>query len=479
MRRHLHILVLTSIFLIGLFLRLYHLGSESLWTDEGIAIHTAESGINEIIKERASFFHGPLYYILLRYWIGIFGNTEYSIRFLSAIFGVLAILIIYKVGEIIFNKEIGLLSALLLSISSFHISYSQEARMYSLVSMLTLSSFYFFIRLLSFRAKYTIIGYILSSVLLFYTHCIGLFVIMAQVIFLVLYSIKYRRLETKKLKFWFIQLSLLTLLLLPLLSFFATSKRFSYLINHIYSGQAYFFIFPVRRFSDIAETAFQWSSRSYFLMMISLIAVLNFFLNSRNRGADVLEGNLKKENALILLTWLIIPFLLVFLILSPDRFRPKYAIGSSTAFYIATAVGLLTVKKRYIKVIGVCLIFSFSTVSLFQYFTTNRNADYRSAASYFDGNANVNDAVFFLDKRQMYLFDHYSNFSSKANWFILRDNVDLKNYERLWFIQGKPGMFTDKKIDKIFDVVYYNVYSGEYNALDQTLILYLYKKREG
>ncbi len=178
-------LLLLAILFLGLFLRIYHLSNESIWLDEAQTIQWVNyPNLFQIVKKVSQDVHTPLYFIILHYWINLFGDSEFSTRFLSVIFGFFAIFMIYKVGSLIFDKEVGILSSLILVLSTFHIYYSQEAKMYSLMSLLTLLSIYFFIRLLKERSLIVSIGYILSNILLMYTHYYGLFIIIAQNIYI-------------------------------------------------------------------------------------------------------------------------------------------------------------------------------------------------------------------------------------------------------------------------------------------------------
>jgi uncharacterized membrane protein len=58
------------------------------------------------------------------------------------LFGFISIFLIYHLARQLFNRDVGLLSALLMALSLFHIHYSQEARQYALVTLLTLTSSY-------------------------------------------------------------------------------------------------------------------------------------------------------------------------------------------------------------------------------------------------------------------------------------------------------------------------------------------------
>jgi uncharacterized membrane protein len=129
--------VLFSIIAIGFLLRAFHLGRESIWVDEGFTYRLAKFTLPQYIENVLGTLRNilpPLYFQIMHFWSGIFGNSEFSLRFPSVIFGTLSILLMYFFAKNIFNKEVGLISSILLSISLFHMQYSQEARMYEMLS---------------------------------------------------------------------------------------------------------------------------------------------------------------------------------------------------------------------------------------------------------------------------------------------------------------------------------------------------------
>ncbi len=131
-------ILLVFILLIGLALRLYQLGKLDFWIDEVWSICFTR-GLDLI-----GDMHPPLYYAMLKFWIKIFGETEFKIRLLSALFSFFTIFIIFKLGKLMFNYKVGLISAFILSLSPIHIWYSQEARQYSLSVFLSMLMVYFF-----------------------------------------------------------------------------------------------------------------------------------------------------------------------------------------------------------------------------------------------------------------------------------------------------------------------------------------------
>ena len=116
-------IALLGIVLIAAFLRLYHLGTQSMWVDEAWSVWISKLAVSQMVQATAADVHPPLYYVLLHYWIMVFGSSESAVRLLSALFGVLAIPTIYVVGRQLFNKEAGLAGALILALSSFNIRY--------------------------------------------------------------------------------------------------------------------------------------------------------------------------------------------------------------------------------------------------------------------------------------------------------------------------------------------------------------------
>jgi uncharacterized membrane protein len=162
--------------------RLWSIGSESLHYDEVYAVLVGSQNVGAILMGDPTVSpHPPLYFFILRLWTAVFGVAEASVRFPSAIFGAVSVALLYLVGRLLFDRRTAVVSAAILAVSSFHLFHSQNARMYSLLSMFTLSSFYFYLRSTSEPNRLELACYTLSSALLLYTHIFGAFVLLAQV----------------------------------------------------------------------------------------------------------------------------------------------------------------------------------------------------------------------------------------------------------------------------------------------------------
>lgn len=117
-----------------------------MWLDEATsALASNMSFVDIFTKFLPGDFHPPLYYVLLKCWVYLFGSSEIVLRIPSVIFGIGTIYMTYLVAKKLFNKNIALTASLLLSTSSLAIYYSQEARMYSMVTFLVSLAAYLFI----------------------------------------------------------------------------------------------------------------------------------------------------------------------------------------------------------------------------------------------------------------------------------------------------------------------------------------------
>jgi mannosyltransferase len=176
------LLLLTLVVLFAAVTRLYHLDRESLWLDESTSYWWAKTSPTEIVTWAAGDTHTPLYYLLLHYWMKISGDSDWAIRLLSAIFGISAIPVVFQIGKLLFSERFGLVAALFLTVSGFHIQYSQEARPYSLYFFLTSVSILFSI-LAHKGIRYSWFGYVVSTVSLLYTHNTAVLAVVAIMLF--------------------------------------------------------------------------------------------------------------------------------------------------------------------------------------------------------------------------------------------------------------------------------------------------------
>ncbi|MGH2860042.1 MAG: glycosyltransferase family 39 protein [Solirubrobacteraceae bacterium] len=148
---------------------------QQFWMDEAITVGISAhhlSAIPGIMRQDGS---PPLFYLLLHFWMLMVGNGMAATHWLSEIFAVLTIPIGYWGGLKIAGKRAGLMTAALMASSAFLDYYSQETRMYALMSLLGLFGTIGFVRGFVFRERRYVILFSLSEAAMLYTHNWALF----------------------------------------------------------------------------------------------------------------------------------------------------------------------------------------------------------------------------------------------------------------------------------------------------------------
>src|SRR5678809_288957 len=151
---------------------------DSIKPEAGVGL----SSVRGVLKRNV---HLPLYFYVMHYWIGWFGNSEWQLRFPSAFFGALTSALIFALGRELFGFFVGLVSSILLAFSPEQIYFSQQARMYPLLMLLLVSSTYLLVLTRKHsRNKWFYVGYVLVSVAGLYTHYEYVFCLAAQVFYI-------------------------------------------------------------------------------------------------------------------------------------------------------------------------------------------------------------------------------------------------------------------------------------------------------
>lgn len=146
-------LPLVLILLLALVLRLLRLDERNLWYDEAFSILFASKGLAAMLAGTltpvdggAADIHPLLYYVLLDIWMAVFGVTALAARLFSVLLGVATVGAVYGLSRDLFDQRVGLAAAFVVTLAPFHIQYSQEARMYSLLALLLVLATWVYIR---------------------------------------------------------------------------------------------------------------------------------------------------------------------------------------------------------------------------------------------------------------------------------------------------------------------------------------------
>ncbi len=386
-------LVILVLFMIGFLVRLYHLGDLSLCGNEVMTtIRIKRSFLETICLLRHSEFP-PLHYILLHLWTFVFGISEWALRFPSAIFSSLTIIVIYKLGKEFFSKGAGLISAALLAFSPFAINFAQDAKMYGLFWFLAAVSFLFFYRFLKDQKKNSYIFYIITSILSCYTMYTGfLFLVIQSIVFLLIGE------KTRWRKWFFGQLIIVIFCILWVI-YFLCSEHLGF--NSRLPGAAFdYFTFFLRAFvfiigSDVPGLGGVNCFLYVFLIALFFINVLTIFYKNRKIGLSF------PTNYYCLFMWIIISVFIYFIF---DYFFFRIDLRERHIGFIQIPIILLVSSQinnlhGSIKRMMVLVMFVIALSSTYLYFKYDLGcpkSDWRSTVKELNQNLRANDIVLFF-----------------------------------------------------------------------------------
>lgn len=150
----------------------------SLWGDEAFASILAQKNIHDIITIVARDTSPPLHYILLHFWMQMFGTSEIAIRTLPLLLFVFLAFVVHKFAEDVFGKKAGTWAFFLTLLNPFLFLYAFEARMYMLLALTATLSVWFFV-----TKRWG--PYVLATAAALYTHHFSLFIVIVHIVYYV------------------------------------------------------------------------------------------------------------------------------------------------------------------------------------------------------------------------------------------------------------------------------------------------------
>src|SRR3990172_1679209 len=425
-------MLLLFIILIGAFLRLYKIGSNSLWFDEAISVWFANESLgNIIIKQTSADVHPPLYYILLSLWLSVFENGEFDVRLLSAIFGILSIPLLYLIVKNLFGNLPALISSLILAMSPFHIYYSQEARMYSILTFCVLLSIFFMVKMLCIgeeptQTKKTIfysIGYVISTLASLYCHNVALLLPIAQNFFFIIFWNRHRPF----LKFWIPSLLTIIILWAPWTSFFL--EQSSSVGKSFYAPQPTLenIIILFATFNNgPTYWLFNWIDVGNFSLIHGRLVLLTIIFFSLLFLTGIIYGSHNPRSLVLLLLISFVPIGTQLLIsLKHSILATQTLIWASVPYIVLIALGISSIKLKWVFALTIVLIIAINSASLYKYYT---------------------EFEYYFDRYNLMLEKHGlpTNFSERK--MTLEDLPALEdliqNHKRVWLIYSHEW-FTD------------------------------------
>jgi len=395
-------LQLLAIILFAFALRLHNLTYHSLWFDESISVYWAKQTIPRILEVGFTLVEDrlpPLYYLMLKSGINLFGLSEFSVRILSVFFGLLLVPVIMSLATRLFNRQIALTAGLLVAVNPFLIWYSQEARMYAPAVLFATLTVWSFLRVNESTIYFLLL--IFFAIAALYSHLYTAFLLPAMGVWLI---ISYPRQWKLWLMFGGCAL-LITLAYAPILwatwqfsSEATPGDPFNGFWQRLWALLQAFTIWKAP-LSDTLKLLIPT-----IMGLLALLQIIDFQQFKKFSSSTV-------KNPILLVTLLLIfPFLIATMLLFRNHlafFGERYFIEMTPWFLLLLAVGAARGNRYFSIATSSCLIALFLISLPGQWSIPATKEAWRQSVAYLADHAAPNDAILIHPDWVRYPFQFY------------------------------------------------------------------------
>jgi 4-amino-4-deoxy-L-arabinose transferase-like glycosyltransferase len=410
--------------LLGFGLRLQQLSLQPLWGDEGWSFYLAAQPLPQLLAFTAIDIHPPFYYLVLKGWLALAGSGAEAARFLSVAIGTMLIPVLGVLGRRLFEQRTGVVAAAVVALMPLAIYYSQEVRMYGLVTLLGAISVYALLRLVNNSGHDTtarrptndkrqwLIVYIIATAAALYTHYYAVFIPIFQLIYVLLgYARRQRRSRYRANFLLLTPFVYVGLLYLPWAIYVGT-RLISYVANKRVADNDlplsfmsffgdHFVAFSLGHLPDRLQP---YLGLTLLFAIVALIGWLVALFYHRLRQAS-----------LYLALYLLLPMFAGYIINRVYPFNPPYfertLLLVAPAYWLLIAAGLVWLWQRQAYLTGILSValLMIITVSLFSFYTLPRypEEDYRPLLKDIAARATLDDTLLASYQWQLGFYQAY------------------------------------------------------------------------
>lgn len=435
--------------LLAFALRMYRLDYQPLRGDESFTIQFSAHPPGWLIPSIANVEpNPPLFYFLLHCWMQLLGQTEFATRYLSLLFGVLCVPLVYLLGKSLGQTSAGALAAFFMAINPFQVWHAQDVRNYTIWPALSMSALIFLVHALQKGGRRYWAGYAGIALLSLYTHYFDLFMLLFQnVLFVIVLltgwrqSLAFKPSRRRLLCTWSMVQAVLAVSFGPWLVY-GSSRILFYTTPTQPPALWEVFLRCLSAFTLGKTVPPQLLTVSLPLLFLLLVAALaHSFEKDRSLG-------------LFLMLYLVVPSVCIFIAAQVrPLFRERYLNVIAPAYYLAFSYGLTTSREYVARlklaplVVGITFFVLSDAYSLSNHYwnpTYSKSPDWRALTEQLVVETGPEDVIVlnYPDPTFSYYYD------GKAPSFILPRSLlsdDVKaetaealkllseRYQRIWF----------------------------------------------
>ncbi|MCA9733686.1 MAG: glycosyltransferase family 39 protein [Deferribacteres bacterium] len=471
------VIFLSGMSLLALLLRLFHLDFQSFWHDEILSVMLAEGTWKEIYKNSYIMTNVPPFYYYVISPFTKSSASEFFLRLPSVLFAVFSVVLFYDILKKLTDDRSAKIGVLILSVSAFHIWYSQEARPYSMLIFIALLSLWLLLKVLVDNKGFVwLIGFVLSTAALFYCHTLGIAFIGFLFTAAILYSPRKEWLK------WVGIFTLIGVLVSPALWEL-------YVLPKLRSADSF------REFDVLAIPYTFWVFISGYTLgpsvpelhsanhikyikeaLIYIVPIGLFFSALFGYGLWVMKKK-NRPSFWLVLAWIFIPgfFAILGSLFSNQPFNARYVLLVFPAILVVLSAAMTELPGVQWRRIAVSIFLLVNIISLANNYFNSRyfREDNRSASHYFSENADKNDLAIcsaFYAKKGLLYYTRYpeekvigyrpSKFETRPEIIVNDLQEIIGERDRFWFYLSRNynkrqvaviRQFFDKSFNRVID----------------------------
>lgn len=419
-------LALLALCLAAYAARLASLAYQSLWRDEVDSVRFALRPLAELMGMFTTpGDNGPLFFLSLRPWLAVAGQSEFALRFPAAWAGVLAVPLTYALARRLLSlarrpartlslSNVPLVAALFIACNPYLLWYSQEGKMYALLVALVLAVHLAFLAALERGRWWRWLLYLALLAACALTHVLALLVAALHIAwFALLWPASRPRLA-----------SFAACLLLPTIPYFALAGWWQarlFLSPGFQTGHAFV---PLEGITGALLTGFSRGVATpaglwVLTPIIFLLLVGAVMGGSPERAETAGLGNAAgprlahagRRVSLMLAAWLLWPPLAVYAVsLSKPLFTDRYLIWIAPAFAILLAQGVAELARTWRPAgwAALALVVALNLHAGWRQSHLRIKSDFRAAAAYVEQRRQPGDRLLFLIPYSRYTYEYYA-----------------------------------------------------------------------
>ena len=450
---------MVAIVFLGLILRLFRIDHQPFWLDEALTWQRIHLGASGLITDSFTNRHMPTYFLLLQLISQFEHSSDAWLRIPSALFGAMTAGVVFAIARRIAGRSAGLVAGLLMALSPLQVQYGQEARSYTLVTLLIAVALWGLLRLAQDPARASLdlrkdgsdrwgwSTYVLGS--------IGALDVLGDAapwllasnlsLLLIWYHLRSAASPNVRDAFrrnWFLSMAAIVLCCLPLYGAIVASSGGHMLQNfnwipelswqHLWvvAGSVY-----LMRMTEVVKFDLLHTAVPVLGAMVAMAACAGLF-RMRHR----LEGRV------LLLGVMVLPLLILAISLFKSMLLPRYILWSAVPFFVLVGLGIAALPRRALPV-AITALFLMGAVNLGPVYRVETKPRWDMAAATLAANVRPGDTVFTSDPNaptMLAVLQPKHGTSIQAN-AVVTSQLDQamarwKQGGRIWAVNGRSAL---------------------------------------